>query len=512
MASTRASIYKASKRPKINIIPPKQLFVDLTQEDTKTPSPKQQLSSPSAPNAPSKTPSTKGTSSSSIDYIPKSPTSSISPSINGYLNSLTSPPPRFPPPPPTQENASMDITLTPSPSIPLDVQFATPSPFPPIFGHTIPWNLFEAHGDSFKEQVKEQVSKSLPKIKKFVNDQLEAEVLTRSSNQAKTSYAVAANLSELELKKIFIDKMENNKSIDRSIQQKTLYNALVDAYETDKDILETYGDTVRFKRRQDDEDKDEEPSARSNWGSKRRRAGKEPESTSAPKEKTSMSTDKSKEGSKSHHTSSGKSAQEKEPIHADEDMEKPAHQKFDTGFTEDQPVDATTQHPNCVLAQNEDPRESFNELMDTPLDFSTFVINRLKVDTLTPELLACPTYELMKGSVILRRRVEDLQLGVESFIYQNKDKKNRLVRIDELYKFSDGTLNDVWSALDDILKRIQMEYLPQIVWRNVDRERAGAMNQAIDRQLRNIRLLRSLENFIGGGLYGGDLRLLVRTI
>nr|GEW75832.1 hypothetical protein [Tanacetum cinerariifolium] len=36
--------------------------------------------------------------------------------------------------------------------------------------------------------------------------------------------------------------------------------------------------------------------------------------------------------------------------------------------------------------------------MDTPLDFSNFLINRLKVDTLTPELLVGPTYELMKGS------------------------------------------------------------------------------------------------------------------
>ncbi|GJX90489.1 hypothetical protein Tco_0343815 [Tanacetum coccineum] len=148
MASTRASISKASKRPKINIIPPKQLFVDLTQDDTKTPSPKLQLSSPSAPNAPSKTPSTKDTSSSSIDYIPKSPTSSTSLSPNGYLNPPTSPPSRVSPPPPTQENASMDITLTLSPITPLDVQFNTPSPSPPIVGHPIPWNLLEAHGDS----------------------------------------------------------------------------------------------------------------------------------------------------------------------------------------------------------------------------------------------------------------------------------------------------------------------------------------------------------------------------
>ncbi|GJR23283.1 hypothetical protein Tco_0971810 [Tanacetum coccineum] len=82
----------------------------------------------------------------------------------------------------------------------------------------------------------------------------------------------------------------------------------------------------------------------------------------------------------------------------------------------------------------------------------------------------------------------------KGFIYHNKDKKNRLMRIDELHKFSDGTLNDVRSALDDILKRIRMEYLPQTVWRNVKRERAGAIIQAIDRQLRNIRFYTSAGN------------------
>ncbi|GJX00893.1 hypothetical protein Tco_0184806 [Tanacetum coccineum] len=98
MASTQAS---TSKRTKINIIPPRKLFIDLTQDDTKTPSPKYQLSSPSAPNAPSKTPSTRATSSSSIASKFKSPTSSTSPSTNAYLNSPISPPPRVPPPPPT---------------------------------------------------------------------------------------------------------------------------------------------------------------------------------------------------------------------------------------------------------------------------------------------------------------------------------------------------------------------------------------------------------------------------
>ncbi|GJU76038.1 hypothetical protein Tco_1273108 [Tanacetum coccineum] len=224
--------------------------------------------------------------------------------------------------------------------------------------------------------------------------------------------------------------------------------------------------------------------------------------------------------------------------------------------------------------------------MDTPLDFSAFMLNRLKVDTLTPELLAGPTFKLMKGScksvvkleyfleevckattdqldwnnpegqqylhdlrkplpLIPNSRVTKTKAAdyghikwIEEFVpnsmesahdvyskhrilavtklkivewhnykhldwitvhenddklytfkedqisnekhhiqhtlipkasYQNKGKKNRLTRIDKLHKFSDGTLNDVRSALDDILK--------------------------------NRRLLRILEKFIGGRLY-----------
>ncbi|GJW87389.1 hypothetical protein Tco_0162729 [Tanacetum coccineum] len=203
-------------------------------------------------------------------------------------------------------------------------------------------NIKKIIKNQVKEQVKAQVSKILPKIEKTVNEQLKAEVLTRSSNESKTSHAVAANLSELELKKILIDKMESNKSIQRSDEQKNLYKALVDAYKSYRLILDTYRDIVLFKRCRDDEDKDEEPSAGSNWGSKRRRTGKEPESISAPKEKTSKTTGKSTEGSKSHHKSAGESAQAEEPMHTTKDLEEPAHQEFKTGVTEDQPNEETS--------------------------------------------------------------------------------------------------------------------------------------------------------------------------
>ncbi|GJW23487.1 hypothetical protein Tco_0034109 [Tanacetum coccineum] len=85
-------------------------------------------------------------------------------------------------------------------------------------------------------------------------------------------------------------------------------------------------------------------------------------------------------------------------------------------------------------------------------------------------------------SVVLIRHVEDLQLGVESY------QKNLNLTRPDTYR-SDLKL-----------------------WRNVNMERIGAMIQAIDRQLRNRRLMRRLEKFVGGRLYGGDLWLLERTI
>ncbi|GJS48086.1 hypothetical protein Tco_0598207 [Tanacetum coccineum] len=112
--------FKGFQEAKITIISPKQLFVNLTQDDENTSSPTLPTSSPSAPNAPSKTPSTPSTSP------------------HDYLSSPISPPPRVSPSPPPQDNTSLDITLTLSPNTPLDVQFDTPSPSPPIFAQPIP--------------------------------------------------------------------------------------------------------------------------------------------------------------------------------------------------------------------------------------------------------------------------------------------------------------------------------------------------------------------------------------
>nr|GEV64229.1 hypothetical protein [Tanacetum cinerariifolium] len=223
------------------------------------------------------------------------------------------------------------------------------------------------------------------------------------------------------------------KTIDENMhkiikEQRNLYKTIVEAYESDKIILDTYKETVMLKRRRDDDaDKDEEPSTGSDRGSKRCREGKEPKSASAPQETATRSAGKSTQGSGSRQTSTSQSPTTKEPMQTTFDMEKPAHPEFETG-ADDQPIIESSQHPEWFsqqqkpptldhawnktlpathgsiqpwiseLAKQSDSRFSFNELMDTQVDFSNFLINRLKVDTLTSELLAGPTYELLKGS------------------------------------------------------------------------------------------------------------------
>ncbi|GJW54437.1 hypothetical protein Tco_0098522 [Tanacetum coccineum] len=201
--------------------------------------------------------------------------------------------------------------------------------------------------------------------------------------------------------------MEANNSFNRSDIQRQLYKALVDAYEADKILLDTYGDTVTIKRPRDGADDDQEPSTGTDRGSKRRRSGKEPESTSAPRETTTTIAGKTSTGSKTHKQSASQSALVEETMQSTDVFEAPAHQEFKTSIHDEQAKEENKSVPAIHesvqpwlinLARRQDPRESFDELSDTTFDFSTFVMNWLNVKTLTPELLAGPTFELMKGT------------------------------------------------------------------------------------------------------------------
>nr|GEX78341.1 hypothetical protein [Tanacetum cinerariifolium] len=154
-----------------------------------------------------------------------------------------------------------------------------------------------------------------------------------------------------------VKKMKGNKSIHRSNKKRNLYKALVDAYESNKIILDTYGDTVTLKRRRDDDvDKDKEPSVGPDRGST--------------------------QGSKSRQTSASESAIAEEPMHTNFEMEESTHPEFAIGV-DDQPIIESSQHPE-LFTQHEKP----------------------------PTSDPGPTYELMKGSckslVELEYRLEEV--------------------------------------------------------------------------------------------------------
>nr|GEW50997.1 hypothetical protein [Tanacetum cinerariifolium] len=146
-------------------------------------------------------------------------------------------------------------------------------------------------------------------------------------------------------------------------------------------------------------------------------------------------------------------------------------------------------------------------------------------------------------SMVIQKRVKDLQLGVESyqkkiiitkpettrpdigkrdpytlyqdpqgFIYVDNQWRNKLMRSNELYKFSDGTLTRLRTSLDDITKNIQMEYMPKRRCSSLQTKRVHIMIKAIDKQLKEIRMMGSLEKYVGEREYGNNLRLLERTI
>ncbi|GKE48895.1 hypothetical protein Tco_1480153 [Tanacetum coccineum] len=151
--------------------------------------------------------------------------------------------------------------------------------------------------------------------------------------------------------------------------------------------------------------------------------------------------------------------------------------------------------------------------------------------------------KMFTRSLVIQKRVEDLQLGVESFqkkinvtkhdttrpdlkkrhpytpykdpqgfIYVDSFERNRLMLTDELYKFSDGTLTKLLTSLKDITNNINMDNLPKRRWSNLEKKRAQYMIKDINKLLKERRLMRSLERFIGGRLYETDPRLLQRTI
>ncbi|GJX22381.1 hypothetical protein Tco_0226826 [Tanacetum coccineum] len=103
--------------------------------------------------------------------------------------------------------------------------------------------------------------------------------------------------------------MEKNKSYDIADHKRELYVALVKSYQIDKDLFDSYGEVFSLKRIRDDRDKDRDPSAGLDRGTKRRKSSKYV------------------------------SAHAKEPSHTVEDSGMQQDQEFVMGENDEQPAD-----------------------------------------------------------------------------------------------------------------------------------------------------------------------------
>nr|GEZ57701.1 hypothetical protein [Tanacetum cinerariifolium] len=80
------------------------------------------------------------------------------------------------------------------------------------------------------DRLRDEAQKENDEFLKTINENMQKIIKEQVKEQVKTSFAVATDLSKMELKKILIEKMEGNKSIHRSNEQMNLYNAFVEAY------------------------------------------------------------------------------------------------------------------------------------------------------------------------------------------------------------------------------------------------------------------------------------------
>nr|GEX29437.1 ribonuclease H-like domain-containing protein [Tanacetum cinerariifolium] len=213
-----------------------------------------------------------------------------------------------------------------------------------------------------------------PGIKSMVTESLEHAVLAKESSQPQSTYEAAASLIEFELKKILIDKMDESQSYLIVTKHRECYDGLIKSYDLDKSLFLTYDKVYSLKRSQKDKDKYKDPYTRSDRGLKKR--------------KTSTDDELTKE----------------EPEFKVADSEMPQDQEKNMGHDAEEPKRKTpqqgpTQSWLMTLASFVDKlSKTFDELMSTPINFSAYIMNSLKITNLTQETLLGPAFKLLKGT------------------------------------------------------------------------------------------------------------------
>ncbi|GJV28855.1 hypothetical protein Tco_1385303 [Tanacetum coccineum] len=252
---------------------------------------------------------------------------------------------------------------------------------------------------SVKEIIKDEVNTQLPQIlpkeisdfaipviQNIISETLENVGLAKSSSQLQSTYEAVASLTEFELKKIVLDKMQKSKSYRAAQEHRDLYDTMVKSYKLDKDLFEAYGKSYSLKRDREDKDKDEDPPAESDQGLKKRKTSKDVEPSTGSKSKESNSS--SSKGTKSKPKSSNQ----------------PNFEATSKSDWFKKPKRPPTPDPDWNTNKSIDFRPL--QMMSTPIDFSAYVINNIKINNLTQEHLVGPSFNLLKRTCKSRVELE----------------------------------------------------------------------------------------------------------
>ncbi|GKD42450.1 hypothetical protein Tco_1267095, partial [Tanacetum coccineum] len=168
----------------------------------------------------------------------------------------------------------------------------------------------------------------------MVKESLKDVVLAKESSQPQSSYEAAATLIEFELKKILIDKMDKSKSYLAAPEHRECYEGLKKSYDLDKTI--SLLTEPEFEVADSDMPQDQEENL--------------------------------------------------EPTNPDWNIDKTPQQGQNQSWL------------MTLALSAKKPSKTFDELMSTPIDFSVFIMNGLKINNLTQETLLGPAFRLLKGT------------------------------------------------------------------------------------------------------------------
>ncbi|GJW14230.1 hypothetical protein Tco_0018363 [Tanacetum coccineum] len=185
-----------------------------------------------------------------------------------------------------------------------------------------------------------------------------------------------------------------------------------------------------------------------------------------------------------------------------------------------------------------------------PSDFEDLYLLNLQghLNHLSPadKKILTTAVNLWTRNLVIRQRVEDFQLGIESYqtqlnltkprwdatgfeykhdftvidspravTFRDKYGVQMIMRFNEIHKFSDGTLQQIDEALDYRVKEFRVNRmnpgLDTRFWTKKDVDRSKEFMFAIQKRLKTRRIFQNLESFVGGRIREGDYRLLKRT-